>query len=60
MQSTISLTEILHLKAIELAGEHLSPENDYFVHLINSFTKNYKCILDEIVKICLFRNKNQK
>lgn len=48
---TISKCKLLHLKAIELAGKHLPPSNDFFNHLLNSFNKNYKFVLDEIVTI---------
>jgi hypothetical protein len=60
MQGTCFLTEILHLKAIEIAGKYLPSGNDFFTHLINSFNKNYKCIMDEIVATLLFRKNSPK
>lgn len=46
---TLQQIQILHLKAIEVAGKYLPPDNDFFTHLLNSFNKNYKCLMDEIV-----------
>jgi len=57
MQGLTLLIQILHVKAIELAGKYLPVDNDFFTHLINSFNKNYKCILDEIVQFLLLQKE---
>ena len=57
---TILKCKLLHLKAIELAGKYLPPSNDFFNHLLNSFNKNYKFVLDEIVSYLLHRKSNHR
>lgn len=39
----------MHLKSLEIAGK-IAPEAQlFFTHLLNSFNKNYKPVLDQIV-----------
>jgi hypothetical protein len=40
------LKKVLHLKAIELAAKYIPDTSNYFTHILNSFNKNYKSILD--------------
>lgn len=41
--------KVLHLKAMEVAGRVIPEAENYFSHLANSFNKNYKPVLDQIV-----------
>lgn len=50
----------MHLKALEVAGRLLPSGNALFGHLAQSFCRNYKFVMDEIVRICLFRDKCHK
>ena len=43
-----------------MAGKYLIHDNEYYLHLVNSFTKNYKCLLDSIVIFYLFRKNSHR
>jgi hypothetical protein len=43
---TIGKCKLLHIKAIEIAAKYLPPSNFFVNHLLGSFNKNYKTVLD--------------
>lgn len=53
--------KLIHIKALEIATKYLPPSNFFLNHLLGSFNKNYKFLLDEIVSIdvimCRVRNQ---